>query len=226
MPPNKAKGSIIVNANSPKKRQYFTIAHELCHLVHGRHKPLPRDKGRDGLFFQCSQQDMRSRGRGILTPYQRQEVQANQFAAELLMPRYRMRSELKARPNLESVLSLSLSLGVSKETAAQRLVKLHDDAIAIVFIKNGKVRYWAKPDNFPRVKYWNGHALPAALLKTSGKTLSPMDEAEPEDWFEGPDGKYLETQMLLQQNGFAMVMLYLEFYGEEASREAEDAIRF
>lgn len=67
---------ILVNASDSTVRQRFTIAHELAHRVLHDYKTPHADKG-----FRLRFRDARSSDGSIL-----EEIQANQFAAELLMP--------------------------------------------------------------------------------------------------------------------------------------------
>lgn len=65
-----------VNQDHPESRQRFTIAHELGHLILHRGRPLVVDSVRVNL------RDSRS---SMATDLE--EIEANSFAAELLMPR-------------------------------------------------------------------------------------------------------------------------------------------
>ena len=73
---SQAKWAIVVNSAHPPVRQRFTIAHELGHaLLH--HYSAPHADGRLGVFFRDADSSKGS---------VRHEIEANQFAAELLMP--------------------------------------------------------------------------------------------------------------------------------------------
>lgn len=75
IPPETVGWTILVNSTHPTVRQRFTLAHELGHLIlHGYTTPHAdrRFKFRDARS---------SEGSAV------EEIQANQFAAELLMPR-------------------------------------------------------------------------------------------------------------------------------------------
>ncbi len=77
--PDSSDGSrwaIVINSQHPSVRQRFTIAHELGHLLLHRYM-TPHADGR----FQVRFRDELS-GTGTV----REEIEANQFAAELLMP--------------------------------------------------------------------------------------------------------------------------------------------
>jgi len=76
-PPRDGKAwAIVVNRNHAKTRQLFTLAHELGHLLlHGYTTPHA-DRG-----YKLRYRNSKSAGGNVL-----EEIEANQFAAELLMP--------------------------------------------------------------------------------------------------------------------------------------------
>ena len=74
-----------VNALHPKTRQRFTIAHELGHLTLHSHDALHVDR-----HFRVLRRDGRSSQ--AIDPT---EIEANAFAAELLMPTAKLKQELK-----------------------------------------------------------------------------------------------------------------------------------
>lgn len=73
--------SIGVNRLHVSTRQRFSIAHELGHYLHG-HEAY--DKSRIHV----------EEGRGFLSSHNRQEQEANEFAAELLMPHFLLRMDV------------------------------------------------------------------------------------------------------------------------------------
>ncbi len=74
-----------VNALQQKARQRFTVAHELGHLVLHQHDPLHIDR-----HFRVRHRDEVS-AQGI----DRAEIEANAFAAALLMPRQMLEEDLR-----------------------------------------------------------------------------------------------------------------------------------
>jgi Zn-dependent peptidase ImmA (M78 family) len=74
---------ILVNSLHHPNRQRFTIAHELGHLMLHRYKTPHADR-------RFRLRDARSSEGSVL-----EEIQANQFAAELLMPRLLIMKELR-----------------------------------------------------------------------------------------------------------------------------------
>jgi Zn-dependent peptidase ImmA (M78 family) len=115
--PEAGPPAIVVNKGHPRVRQRFTIAHELGHLVLHRGRPVLVDHVRLNL------RDARSRAAVDV-----EEIEANAFAAELLMPRSLMVAELnRAAARSDSArlaADLAEGFGVSKEAAEYRLVNL------------------------------------------------------------------------------------------------------
>ena len=75
-----------VNALHPKSRQRFTIAHELGHLE--LHEPTPTGIHVDHRFL------VRRRDERSSQAVDREEIEANGFAAELLMPASMLEGDL------------------------------------------------------------------------------------------------------------------------------------
>lgn len=67
---------IVVNSTHPRVRQRFTVAHELGHLLLHDYTTPHADSG-----FKVRFRDLRSSDGSV-----KEEIEANQFAAELLMP--------------------------------------------------------------------------------------------------------------------------------------------
>jgi Zn-dependent peptidase ImmA (M78 family) len=110
-----------VNSSHAKTRQRFTVAHELGHLL--------LHKGRPMILDAPGRVNLRDATSGQATD--NEEIEANAFAAELLMPGDRVTEEFKKRmhskraPSLEAVVSeLALRFDVSAQAMQYRLVNL------------------------------------------------------------------------------------------------------
>jgi len=115
MPKNKSIGTIAIKDGARINRQRFTIAHELGHFINCGHQPA-RNMGDDSFGFHCTKRDMKAREWGRakrITDSQRKEVEANRFAAELLMPKYKLAPYLRPAPNLKHVVRIAQDLDVS-----------------------------------------------------------------------------------------------------------------
>lgn len=136
--PERTAGSILVNSLSHRRRQRFTIAHELLHFLNPRHVQTSTEG------FWCSKAEIAfsvtAAAKG-LDRHQRQKREANRFAVELLLPRQRLRRRLSAPPELETVLSISDEFDVSKEAAARYYAERHDACIGIAHSHKGRLRY-------------------------------------------------------------------------------------
>lgn len=88
---------IICNINHSENRKKFTIAHELGHyfLKHSHDQEF----GRDGLFIDKKEHFI-FRNEHSATGEERQEVEANAFAAALLMPESMVREEMQKLSNV------------------------------------------------------------------------------------------------------------------------------
>lgn len=216
MTPNKSRGSILVKQAS-KPRMRFTIAHELFHFLSDQHQPI------NGAF-NCKASDMqvgmdfkpRTAEQKARIKHYRQEAEANQFAAEILIPFERVKRRLNAEPDLEHVLSISHEFGVSKEAAARHYASRNGDTVAILFIKDGSLRYTVRSKEFPWVKILRGQAVPYVPKPRPGSKASDVDDDEILNWVDLPRrhqfGGEIKVQALYQDNGFGMVLLAV---GEE-----------
>ena len=112
------KATIVVNETHPPSRQRFTVAHELGHLL--LHQP------EDRVFF--DRNVVLFRDSASSDGNQSQEVEANAFAAELLMPEDTLRSFLAGRPmdafDEAGVRRLARTFGVSAQALTIRLTRL------------------------------------------------------------------------------------------------------
>jgi Zn-dependent peptidase ImmA (M78 family) len=107
-----------VNAHHHANRQRFSIAHELGHFVlHGETSELFVDE------FMVRFRDAKSSL--AIDP---KEIEANTFAASLLMPEHMLRADLTKREfsalDEAAVRSLALRYGVSEQALTFRLVNL------------------------------------------------------------------------------------------------------
>jgi Zn-dependent peptidase ImmA (M78 family) len=161
----KSAGAIFYNGTVPRPRQKFTIGHEFGHFLLPWHRQTT---------FECTAEDISNRARKDW------EIQANQFSAELLMPKALVKSRLHVMrdPELAHIQELSNQFEVSFEAAARRLVELNEYACAVVFSKDNVVRYSVKSEYFgEQVAVRKGDKLPH-------KSPSKHAESDPEEWHE------------------------------------------
>jgi Zn-dependent peptidase ImmA (M78 family) len=204
-------GSILVNRNSSRQRRRFTMAHELGHFLNPWHQPTSPEG------FRCSRSDMIRSDLRDKDPYLRQEAEANTFAIELLAPRKQVRRYVVSAPDLERVIEMATAFDISKEASARRYVALHSDNLAVIFSKEGRVRYVCRANGFPWLTARTGDLLPALPHPDGDDMPSAIEETDPMDWLDRPKGASLSVQTLHQQNGFALTLLCVE-----AATEGDD----
>jgi Zn-dependent peptidase ImmA (M78 family) len=108
---------IAVNRTHHPNRQRFTVAHELGHYILHEGQPVFIDR-----FARLNLRDTTSS-----LAIHPEEIQANRFAAELLMPRELLLSELRerlGRDRADIVLELAQRFGVSTRAMELRLTNL------------------------------------------------------------------------------------------------------
>ena len=107
-----------INASHHPNRQRFTLAHELAHhVLHAQHPTVYVDD-----------MTVHFRGEGYHPPQRTEEVEANAFAAELLMPEALLREDLKSGSidalDEVAVRRLARKYGVSAQAVTIRLAEL------------------------------------------------------------------------------------------------------
>lgn len=125
-----------------EERKRFTIAHEIGHyLLHNKLELDVHNETSNSLnWFNSTEQQAK---KGI------QEWEANDFAAELLMPEALVRKETFRKifsPDL--VKQLSTRFKTSITSIIYRLLSLDIYPLFVVFISTGIVRYWSKSNSF------------------------------------------------------------------------------
>ena len=229
----KAEGIILYNGNSPQRRQKFSIAHELGHFLSPWHRPA------DGMEFMCSSQDMSRFGEKVEDRAARMEVEANQFAAELLLPRKLLHRDIRrlAGIDLEHVLRISDKYDISREATARRYVDLCDEPCAVIFSHEGRVRYPYRNRHFPFVEISAGDLIP----RDSIAARSDLQEGKVSDWSEtdgstwlvanrGTPSRPLVEQTLLQHAGYRVTLVTFaddeEAIDDDIDYEEAWAVRF
>ncbi len=157
----RSSGIILVNMNRPRQRQRFSIAHELGHFLIPTHMPSA-----DGRFL-CSREDMRKLSAKENDRRARMEVEANRFSALILIPPPAFRKDLQALPNanLSHVVRLARRYDVSKEAMSRAYASYHDETLAIVVCKDGRIlRTYRDTIRFPFIQPSNGQRVPQDSL--------------------------------------------------------------
>lgn len=219
----KSEGAILVKKGDRPARRRFTIGHELGHFL------IPSQRG----SRQCTRQDLAERRTDTL--HQKQESQANEFSAGLLMPKKKFTKDIDelGDADVSHIIDLARTYGTSLEATANRYVDLTENACAIVMSKDGHVRYARRSERFPWLAVKRGSPLP----HNCGMLLSPaFVTGTPSSWTNVDGGVWLEIergtrapeileQTLHQANGYCITVLLLE--DDELSEEDEEqGLRF
>lgn len=135
----RGKSKTLIKINSEikyEKKKRFTIAHEVGHYLMHEKTEVHNDNSNTLNWFNNAENQLK---KGI------QEWEANDFAAELLMPEKIFRFEAQNKvfsPELLKFLSERFKTSIT--STVFRYMQLDLSPIFIVFIHNGKVKYWVK----------------------------------------------------------------------------------
>ena len=125
------RGYIVINSRiREESRKRFTLAHEIGHFV------LP---GQQEVSTPCKQQRIENWDADLYRP----ELEANRFAAEILMPRGLMAEFVQSEPSLESIRSIAQLCGTSLTASAVRLITLTPHRAAVVWSQDQRI-VWSK----------------------------------------------------------------------------------
>lgn len=203
-PFNRSKGSILINSSSPLERQRFTLAHELGHYLNTTHKPAGQ------VGFLCAKSDMKvfsDPKRKLLTQHQRQELEANRFAIELLAPKKLLGQYLRVEPDLTIIGKMRTELKLSSEASARRYIELHDEPLAIAFTKDKKIRYVTSNRDEIKPCVWLGDSAPVLPSANLTNKITEFEETASSDWFSKSPSSKVFVQTRYQQNGYAMSLI-------------------
>jgi len=136
------KDKAVIKVNSQIQfieRKRFVTAHEIGHFIMHKNMQLPDDTFSTFNIIAGMEKTMK---------YGTQELEANEFASELLMPAKLFLKEAqdeKFSPLL--IKNLAGRFKTSLTATVFRYLQFNLHPICLVFIENGKVRYWKKSDD-------------------------------------------------------------------------------
>lgn len=214
----RSRGSILVNSRRGPHAARFGIAHELGHFLLERHV-----LGLGGTFT-CTQGDLRETR--TARQYKRQEVEANEFAIGLLVPDYLLLPFLKLQPEISAVATLRTKLDISLEAAMRCLIERHEEPVAAVWSKDGKIRYAVRGKSFPWIERGRGQPL-SSICRTAkvlalGKTgTTSMQEVAPAAWTLA-DIPELFEEVRIGNDGHALTLLWATLPEASDQDGAED----
>ncbi|MCE2423070.1 MAG: ImmA/IrrE family metallo-endopeptidase [Gemmatimonadetes bacterium] len=170
---------IMLAPDQSRGRRRFSVAHELGHYHIPTHQGIATGW--------CGDADMTAGAHGGNV----REQEANDFAAELLMPRHLFSQDARGRdPNFREIGELAQRdmYDVSRTAAALRYVEVTQSACSLVCARDGIIEWVAKSKDFVYRIPWRGDPVPAeshARAVFNGEEAS--EEAEPLDpyaWLE------------------------------------------
>lgn len=214
----KSQGAILVAKGRSRQRRRFSIAHELGHFLIPAHMPPL-----DGRFL-CSAEQLRLLAQRDQDRRARMEVEANRFAALLLMPPPLLRARLreKRRPQLEQLVALAQTFNVSKDAMARAYAEHHDEPVAVLTWRDGRLvrcyRSAAMPWLGLRIGDSAAREQLRALSAVSAGSITMPFEVEPHDWFDERSARRvleLTEQRMSRRDGFVMQMLHAELRDED-----------
>jgi hypothetical protein len=160
------------------------------------------------------------------------EVEANRFAAHVLMPAplFRKDAAVSKDPNLDHLVRLANKYDVSKEAASRSYVRYRDEPVAVLIIHQDKVlRVYGDYAKFPGLSAERGRPVsPYSLLRRRNHlegVPSDIDETDAGVWIDVQRGKKpltLYEQVLLQRDSFAMIMLSMDPPNEDEEDPEDD----
>jgi Zn-dependent peptidase ImmA (M78 family) len=135
---NVPRGLIVINSDiKEESRKRFTIAHECGHFL------LP---GQQDLSTPCSKERIENWSEKL----NRSELDANRFAAEVLMPKDLISTCLQIEPKMDSVQSIASICGTSLTASGFRLIELTSFRAAIVWSQTNTVIWYKSSPEFGR----------------------------------------------------------------------------
>lgn len=135
-------GAVVIRRSMPERgRKYFTVAHEIGHFL------LP---GHDQTELVCTRSDVGNWG----DRSKETEREADEFAAELLMPSLPVQAIIRsAAPSLQLIEGIARRFQTSLSAAAWRYCDLTNERCAIVWSTRGQIQWSKCSDAF-------GYSLP------------------------------------------------------------------
>jgi len=203
--PGQRGGIIAVKASLREaRRKRFTIAHEIGHFIlPGHERPEV-----------CSSKTVETWNLGLRAS----ELEANEFAAELLLPTKHVRSMLVQRfPDFPAIRRTADEYETSLTATVRKFLRLTEHACAMVWSKEGQV-VWSKRSETFTLPIRRGKLDPATRasdLFVSAKQEEPEFEGRPSHLWLKPPGheavdRILECSVLLPNHGSVLTLLWIE----------------
>jgi Zn-dependent peptidase ImmA (M78 family) len=209
---SRTRGVIRVRKDIPEAgRKRFAVAHELGHYL--LHAEISQ-------YFICTAEDLRDYRRSPV------EIEANCFAAYLLMPPLLFRPQCRKRdPNLETVRLLAKEFNTSLPATAIRFVEECGQTCVAVMSRDGRVEWARGTEGYRGPRISPGQQLSPYSLAYHCKpdtALSAWQEVPASAWLEEPADiarwEVMEQSLGFRGYPFVLTLLCLT----EKEEEAED----
>lgn len=167
----------------------FTVAHELGHYFYAKEN------------YDLSS-ELQCRSSELYVVDKKEEMIANEFAANLLMPENFYLDFMKYRePTIENFNKVSGEFCVSLPAAAVRYTKLGSEPIAVIFSEDGKVKWKFESEEFPFKYIRNNSDVPYKSAANSLLNLSKefeTNEIKCNVWYYA-DSKAKKSNVILKE---------------------------
>lgn len=206
--------AILLDSKQIRTRRRFTLAHELGHAC------IPTHHGLSSL--KCVTEDLSGKDAN-----QSVEQQANDFAAELLVPRKLLSAMLSTGEiSLRQAEEVSATFDVSLTCASRRLVEHCKEAAALVMCEGGNVSWCVRRHGFPYGLHARGTPIPVGTVAWdvehgSGTGLEPL-EVEPSTWLPEASGSFTLIESAIKLGSLDQVISLLWIPDLEGGRAEED----
>lgn len=146
------------------------------------------------------------------TRHQRQELEANRFAIDLLAPTHLVAPFLARPPDIREALEMRGRLDISLEAAIRCMIDRSNQTLAAVWSQGDDVRYVVRARAFPRLKAWGGCQLPigtaaSQAIKQGVPCVTQMTGAHAAAWVAAADVALFE-QTRIGRDGHAVTLLW------------------
>lgn len=163
---------ITVKPSTSRGRERFSAAHELAHWL--------KDAGEVALL--CNPDDAFDESEGV-----NRETRANDYAADLLLPRSMFSSRAKNKSmTLETASSLATTFQTSLTATAMRLVQLGSFPAVMVVSDSTRMRWFRRGPNVPESLWPHAPGRKTFAYDISrGKADSGSDHVYVDEWLSG-----------------------------------------
>lgn len=223
---HEGRGAIGIRSGMRSGRHNFTLAHEIGHFLIPSHRMQRQE-------FLCEPVDMRRVRGGNFSEQpavERIEIEANEFAAALLVPAPEFKLERKALGtacDVAHIRQLAEMFDVSQEVMAKIYVMAADEKAAIITSHNGVVKRVIPQQGFPFLGLRKNSLIPSGALARSfsltaaNDSISALREVPTHTWLEKRGAvSALYEQVFMQEDGWVMTLLLVD--EDEEDEDADD----